>query len=223
MFEGMIDNYIQRARPVATEAASEARAWARAILDELRLLRATVADDDNTVFFRHTVNFINLPGGENGNLDQAPQHELQIVNNSSGVVPPNEEWELEVISTRGMTTSGTFIIYRNNYRIITTTASQGGMSPVSGNGLRFQGGDVIGYAVAAGVPGTFECYMQFRIKKPGPSRSVRNAPAWESPTPTRASGDDQAAAGQVLPRHTGTIFQGVNPVGTERAKLEGNL
>lgn len=216
----MIDQYINRARPAAEAAAAEARAWMNEVICELRLLRAAVSDDDNTVILRHTPFFTNLPGGEAPAIDTAPQHELPIVNNTSGIVPPGEIWELEVISARGGVAAGTLVIYRNNYRVMTVAAGLGSMNPVSGNGLRFQGGDVINYGFAAGVATTFEAYMQFRVAKPAPARPVNSARQWENPTPTRLN-DDSDAAGLTLPRHAGTYFQGDNVVGEARARING--
>lgn len=213
MFDHMIAGYIERGRPVAFAAAARAERFMCEVVDELRAIRATTGDDDSTIYLRHGIQVANLPGGLAASVG-GPQSSLPVWQ-GDGTIPPGEEWELEYYGFRSSTNS-TIVIYRNGVLVFTYAATLAAQLPANGNGLRFQGGDVVTYEALGGAALTMSGYLQFRVKKPNPSRKVRTAAAYENPTP------DGGTVPQVL-RHEGTAFLGVNPVGEAKARQNGVL
>lgn len=223
MLDNLTNQWAARLTPHAHAFAVEAREWCTCIVAELRAIRQTIADDDSTIFVRQVTEAANLPGGFTTTLTGTPNGEIPVHNNN-GAIPASEEWELEFCSIQTVTTAATVGIYRNGILVVSGAANPTGKTAIGNvSGLRFQGGDQVGYEAAGAAPCTVNIYMQWRVKKATPSRSIRVAPAYENPTPNGGSASDRDINGDAARHESIGVFQGMNVVGTAKAQADGTI
>lgn len=214
MFENVIDNYINRAKPSAIAAAQEARGWMRCVVNRLERIEAAIADDDPFTYVRHIVRVDNvgpIPITANADASLAIDFPVFQAQNS---VPPNEEWTVESYAFHCIGTAGSLLVFRNGMFLFSATCNPTSQAPINGNNMRLMGGDILTCLASGGSPLTVAGWIQVRARRPNPSRIVKSAPAWENPPTSPNTGNNEVVE---VPRHTGTFFLGKNVIGEARS------